>query len=256
MPISRAVQATGIAMGLIAISACRSVHPPAAGDNLEDLIAKHTLARGGAAAIESARTVEMRLRIVEPKVTVEGLYRASRSGRMRIDVFVEGKRVYSEGYDGQHGWELAGGAEHVVDSSPTGEAALRHGLEYPTNLRGLHEMRPRGHQLQLSGREIVDGTSYYVLELKLDDGFVTYLYLNPTTYLIDRQRDIRAMHPAIDPSQKWIEQRFEDYRNVDGRMVSFKSSQVDLRTGQVMQTTTVLEIKTNPPLTDETFARP
>jgi len=47
----------------------------------------------------------------------------------------------------------------------------------------------------------VDGTSYYVLELKLDDGFVTYLYLNPTTYLIDRQRDIRAMHPAIDPSK-------------------------------------------------------
>jgi hypothetical protein len=75
--------------------------------------AKHTLARGGVEAIESAHTVAIRLRIVEPKFTVEGLYQASRDGQMRIEVFADGKRVFSEGYDGRRGWQLAAGAEHA-----------------------------------------------------------------------------------------------------------------------------------------------
>ena len=115
-------------------------------------------------------------------------------------------------------------------------------------------MRARGHQLTLRGREPVDGTNYHVVELGLDDGFTTYLYVNPSTYLIDRMRDIRALHPDADARTRWIEQRYEDFRKVDGRMLAFKSSQVDLRTGQVMQTTTVLEVTTNPPLTEATFA--
>lgn len=55
-------------------------------------------------------------------------------------------------------------------------------------------------------------TNYCALELKLQDGFTTYLNLNPTTYLIERQRDIRALHPDADPTQNWIERRFEDFR--------------------------------------------
>jgi len=244
-----------------AFNACRTAREMAAPDPLEDLIAKNTLARGGAEAIESARTVAIRLRIVEPKFTVEGLYQASRDGRMRIEVFAEGKRVFSEGYDGRRGWQLVAGAEHATDSGPPGEAALRRGLELPTNLRGLHEMRQRGHRVALVSRELIGGVNFHVLELKLQDGitpegFTTFVYLNPVTYMIERQRDFRALHPAVDPSQKWIEQRYDDFRKVDRRMVSFKSSQVDAQTGQIMQTTTILEVQTNPPLTDRAFARP
>src|SRR5262249_3513083 len=178
----------------------------------------------------------------------DGLYQASRDGRMRIDVFANGKRVYSEGYDGQRPWQLPQDAEHAIGSSPSGAAALRHGLELPINLRGLHEMGARGHQLTLRGREVVDGTNYHVVELRLDDGFTTHPYVNPSTYLIDRMRDVRALHPDADARTRRLEQRYEDFRKVDGRMLPFKSSQVDLRTGQVMQTTTVLEVITNPTL--------
>jgi hypothetical protein len=141
-------------------------------------------------------------------------------------------------------------------ASASGTAALRHGLEFPTNLRGLHEMRARDHQLALVGRELIDGTNYYVLELRLQDGFATYLYLSPTTYLIERQRDIRALHPDADPTKKWIERRFEDFRKVDGRIVAFKGSEADMLTGQIIQTTELFELRTNPTLHDQAFARP
>ena len=255
----------GIAWGsyvLVALSAepflsgCRTASPQCPGEEIDELIEKHTAARGGRAAIESVKTIEIRLRIAEPKFTVEALYRASRAGRMRIDVFSSGKCVYSEGYDGHGGWQLAQGGERATDASASGTAALRHGLEFPTNLRGLHEMRARGHQLALIGRELIDGTNYYAVELRLQDGFVTYLYLNPATYLIERQRDIRALHPDADPTQKSIERRFQDFRQVEGRMVAFRGSEANLRTGEVLQTSEILELRTNPPLPDQTFARP
>lgn len=240
----------------LVVSACKTAPPQGPTEEIDELITRHTAARGGRAAIESVRTVAIRLRITEPKFAVEALYQASRTGRMRIDVFSGGKRVYSEGYDAHDGWQLPESAEHATDASPSGTAALRHGLEFPTNLRGLHEMRTRGHELALVGRERIDGTNYYALELKLQDGFTTYLYLNPTTYLIERQRDTRALHPDADPTQKWIERRFEDFRSVDGRIVAFKSSEVNLRGGDVVQTTEILELRTNPPLPDQAFARP
>ena len=240
----------------LVVSGCRTASRPGSADDLDQLIEKHTAARGGAAAIESVRTVAIRLRITEPKFAVEALYQASRTGRMRIDVFSKGKRVYSEGYDGHEAWQLPEDADHATAASTSGAAALRHGLEFPTNLRGLHEMRARGHQLALVGRESIDGTNYYVLELRLEDGFATYLYLSPTTYLIERQRDIRALHPDADPTQKWIERRFEDFRKVDGRIVAFKGSEADMLTGQIIQTTELLELRTNPTLHDQAFARP
>jgi len=256
--IASSAPAMALTMTLLTpiLAGCRGVQPQHADKTLEDVIAENTAARGGAKAIESAHTLAIRLRIAERKFTVDGLYQASRDGRMRIDVFANGKRVYSEGYDGQRAWQLSEDAEHGVDSSPSGAAALRHGLELPITLRGLHEMGARGHQLRLLDRELVDGTNYYVVEVRFDDGFTTYLYVNPSTNLIDRMRDIRALHPDIDAKTRWIEQRYEDFREVDGRIFPFKSSQVDLRNQEVMQTTMVLEVTTNPRLTKATFAAP
>ena len=246
--------------GRLALIVCALAVAGCTAERKEDLLAKvvaeNTRARGGAAAREAARAVEMRMRIVERGFALDAVYRATRDGRMRIDVSAAGKRVYSEGYDGRRGWQWPQGAAHASDATAAGEAALLHGLEYPTNLHGLNEMPARGHRLALAGREVLDGTDYHVLELTLKDGFVTYLYVNPATYLIDRQRDVRALHPDTDPSTKWLEQRFGDYRSVDGRMLSFKGEQVDLRANEVRQTTTVVDVKTNPTLGPDAFVRP
>src|SRR5258708_24774065 len=171
MRISRGSWILLVLSAALLVNGCKTAARRGSADELDDLIEKHTAVRGGSAAIESVHTVAIRLRITEPKFAVEALYQASRTRRMRIDVFSNGKRVYSEGYDGHEGWQLPGDAEHATVASASGTAALRHGLEFPTNLRGLHEMRTRGHQLALVGRELIDETNYYVLRLRLQDGF-------------------------------------------------------------------------------------
>jgi len=225
-------------------------------DPLAQIIARNTQARGGAAAIEQAKAVLIRMRIVEPKYTMDGVYRATRGRQMRIDVYMAGTRVYSEGCDGRRAWDLPADAAHAEESSAAAAAALWHGLEYPTNLWGLGEVTSRGHHLSYQGREEMDGINYHVLQLVLADGFTTYFYVNPHTWLIERQRDERALHPDADAAKKWIEQRFGDYRTVEGRKVAFKEEQFDLRSGALLQTSSITHIETNPVLKPDEFAPP
>ena len=240
---------TGIAMSAACVGG-RSRDP------LAQIIARNTQARGGAAAIEQAKAVLIRMRIVEPRYTMDGVYRATRAGQMRIDVYMGGTRVYSEGCDGRRAWDLPADAPHAEESSAAAAAALRHGLEYPTNLWGLGEVTSRGHHLSYQGRERTDGINYHVLQLILADGFTTYFYVNPHTWLIERQRDERALHPDADAAKKWIEQRFADYRTVEGRKVAFKEEQYDLRSGVLLQTSSITQVETNPVLAPDEFAPP
>ncbi len=60
-------------------------------------------------------------------------------------------------------------------------AALRHGVELPGKLFGLHELKARGRRIELDGREKIEGVNYYVLRLTLNDGYRTTLYINPKT---------------------------------------------------------------------------
>jgi hypothetical protein len=68
--------------------------------------------------------------------------------------------------------------------SPKATGALRHGVELPGKLFGLHELRQRGHRVDLTSRERIDGTDYYALRITLNDGYTTTLYLDPKSWLI------------------------------------------------------------------------
>jgi hypothetical protein len=211
----------------------------------DDLIARHTEAVGGARTVESVQRIEVDLRISEGGSELQGVWRADRQGRMRIDVHAGGRRVYTEAHDGRRAWQMnESGA--VTPSSPGGAAALWHGTQYPGKLFGLHEMARLGHSVELEGREVLDGIDYYVLKLTLSDGFVTFRYVNPQTWLFDRGRDLRAIHPDRDPNQKWLENRWSDYRPVAGELHSFHEEQVDVSTGKVLQRTDVTRVELNP----------
>src|SRR5438045_4355633 len=136
---------------------------------------------GGRAAIEAIHAIEVDLHIVDPTFEVDGTYRAARPGKMRIDVRSKGKHVFTEAFDGQNGWEWNGqGAPQPA--SPKAAAALRHGVQLPGKLFGLHELKKRGDRLELVGREKIDGIDYYVLRLTLSDGYTTSFYVDPDSW--------------------------------------------------------------------------
>jgi hypothetical protein len=220
---------------------------------LDEVIERHTKAVGGRAAIEAIQSIEFDLHITDPKFEVDGTYFAARPGKMRIDVNAGGDHVFTEAFDGQKGWEGKGTSQKPATEKAT--AALRHGVELPGKLFGLRELKARGHRIELAEREKIDGISYYVLRLTLNDGYATTLYVDPNSWLITRRRDVRPLHVDVDPTPTTIEQRSFDFRTISGVQFAFASSETDLQSGKVLETTVVRSVKINPPLIPSIFEK-
>lgn len=223
---------------------------------LDRIVEQHVAARGGRAAIAAVQAVRISLTIREAGSTVDAEYLASREGRMRIDIVQKGTRVYSEGIDAQGAWQWVENYAQSAPSSAGGAAALQRGLEAPLILRGLHELAARGHVLTLLPRERFGGTDYHVINVRFADGFVTRYYVNPATWLIDRRRDSRPLHPDADAKPAQIEERYFDWREFAGVRYPMRSTQIDLATGKTLQATLTRALVVNPPLAPDAFDRP
>lgn len=221
---------------------------------LDQLIERNTEAVGGREAIEAVQSIRVDLHIVDPGFDVDGVYLAARPGRMRIDVSANGQHVFTEAFGEKRAWQWKGKGE-PVEASKTAAAALRHGVEMPGHVFGLHELRLRGHRLELTGREKVDETDYYVVRLTFADGYNTTLYLDPESWLITRRRDVRPLHPDVDPTPTTIESTMSDFRPVGNILFPFRSTDTDLGTGKTLETATVRSITLNPAIEPDVFEK-
>jgi hypothetical protein len=218
--------------------------------SIDELLCRLARARGSGPAAERLR---VRLRVEEPGFVVEVRYAADRAGRVRVDVFRDGRRVFSEGIDESGAWSM--GAEGLpAAASDDALAALEHGRLF--NLYDLEELPSMGHRLVLEGRQRRSGRTYDVVRIELTDGFRTWRWIDAKNGRLAILRDRRALHPDIDPRPIWIETRLSDFRAESGVEMPFASRQVDAGTGRWLQTTRILEVERNPCLTDADLHRP
>jgi len=239
-----------LALGVIlafGVVACEKPDPLAAS------VEKNTNDRGGAAALAAVQAIQNRIQITEPTFQVTGEYKATREGKMRIDIFAGDQRVFSEAFDGEAGWQMFGDGT-VADMSKAGEEAVRHGLI--TNLYGLNEMAGLGVGLQYVGNEVIDGQNYDKVDLTFGDGAVNHYFLDAETGRVVFQRDEVALHPDVDDTVQRFETRYSDFRTVGDVKYSFRSEKRDRDTGEVVQTIIVEEIAQNPDLDPAVFERP
>jgi zinc protease len=115
---------------------------------------------------------------------------------------------------------------------------------------GLYQQVLAGKiQAQSIGTEQIDGKSLPGLMMQTAFGDVK-LYFDPQTHLLAVARYQSATSKgAVDSEQRWA-----DYRNVDGRQFAF--STVVYRDGQKYMESTVKDLKLNPALQDSLFAAP
>jgi hypothetical protein len=210
----------------------------APGMSLDQLLACNDAAVGGD-RLRAASRVDYDLEIEEPTFAATGHYYATRSGEMRIDVYMNGERVFSEGRDATGAWEQSKDAVAPRPASEDGAAALRHGIEQPGHLWTLADMPRNGHAVTLEGRDTIEGISWYVVRLTLSDGFENWYRLHPESCQITRSRNFRAYHPAADATRRWTESVFEEYTDFDGIRKARVTRDVDLATGQTVGRTRI-----------------
>lgn len=213
--------------------------------SLAEVLDRQASARGGRAALDTLRTLDVRFLVIEPTFALEGRYRATRDGRVRVDVFAGDDTVYAEGIDAEGAWKQQGPDAPVEPLAEAGAAALRHGIAF--NLVPLHRFSEEGHELSYEGPERVDGRDYHVLRVVLRDGFEARLYVDPENWLVARRRDVRALHPDADTARGPLETLYRAFEEVCGVKRATRTFQVDLATGDTVQSTRVLDQSCNRP---------
>lgn len=221
---------------------------------LAQIIEQNAAAMGGSATIESVWSIKIEVVIVEDKQKLTANYSATRDGLMRIDVFDGADRVFTEAFDGKHGWQAFNDLQEVADMSRDGEAAVRRGIQ--NNLYGLHELPGLGFRLEFAGEEEIDEIRYWKVDAIAPDGFLRRLYINGDTWLVERVRERSALHPDLDAEKRRFETRVSDYRETTGRLFSREAATIDLDSGEVVQETRVQQIAVNVPMAPGFFARP
>lgn len=226
---------------------------PVAAEDAAEVLDRHAAARGGKAAIEAIRSIEVELTIDEGWV-VDGVYRATRDGDMRIDVFADGERVFTEGLHDGAAWAMQQGERGGSPITDEEARILWRGVL--NNLYGLHELERQGVEVAVSGPREIDGERFWIVDLRHQDGFEERLYLDHDTYLVVRRRSDHALHPAVDPEVRRYETRYSDFRPVAGVLYPFVTEKFDLDSGERVQLTTKRSITVNSITDRGAFAMP
>jgi hypothetical protein len=249
---------TRIAISAVAALTLLAGGAPTVDPALNRLLACQDRAAGGA-ALRAVNRIEYDLAIEEQGHALTARYRAVRegnAGRMRIDVFVAGTRVYSEWWDGRQAWQLPQDAKAPIESRARGSEALRHGLEQPGHFWTLADMPRNGHTVALESADSADGTAYQVVKLTLADGFTNWYWVNPASCRIERTRSFRAFHPDQDTTKTWVEVVYDDFRSAGGITRPYRERTIDLGTGNVVATARILALRFDPPFNSDSLSAP
>jgi hypothetical protein len=233
-------------VGLLLASAARA-QEPAATPTVDQLVARHLEAKGGAEALAGLRTLEATgtlFMFSEPEPFT--LWRA-RPDRVRLDSAMLGLPVI-ESYDGEAGWarQPPAGTDWPLPMTPPELTAAQAMADFDTPLIGYAE---KGHTVTLAGREDFDGVDAWRLEVERAEGFAETWFLDAETHL-----EAGKIGPAHDfgrpaEARTW----FDDFRPVAGVMIPHVvESEYFIRHRRLVIET----IEPNPELPADLFAMP
>jgi hypothetical protein len=218
----------------------------------EELVAKNIAARGGAEKLAAIKTLRMRGQLVFGgtfKLAYAQLLK--RPDKVRDEASLQGL-TQVQAWDGRHGWSIQpfGGRRDPIPMSADEAKALAE----EADLDGaLVNAAAKGNQVTYIGREDVEGTNAYKLQVKLKDGNTLVIFLDPDAYLPIREIARRT----INGVEQVTETDYGDYEQVDGVYFPFaitsgpKGSTLDNR----MQIT-IAGAQANVPIEDAVFAFP
>jgi hypothetical protein len=223
--------------------------------SLEWLMEQYVEARGGHEALGQQRALRIESTNHEGEWNPHFDYRVMKPGFMWIEAVYDDGEVIIEGFDGERGWEKWGDKPAQYVSGAAGRA-LHQGAQSPVHLYGLHHMEGLGADVEFRSCDELDGRNFYVVNVRSRFGTDIDYYLATETFLLERSRTVRPLHPTVDPTPITIEERWTDFRAVDGVLHPYGFSLINVDTGEVLSWLEVHSISRDPDLREESFRRP
>jgi outer membrane lipoprotein-sorting protein len=161
-----------------------------------ELVAKNIEAKGGAAALQSVKSLrrEGRLIVNDGQFVLELLETKQRPSSIRTEISMQGlSQVQS--YDGKEGWRIDPfGGRKDPERMPADD--VREYAEDATIDGVLADASAAGHKIEYLGTEDIDGTLAHKLKVTRADGAMQYVYLDPDYFLeirVESQSTVRGV---------------------------------------------------------------
>lgn len=233
-----------------ALALAAAVAAPASGQTLDDILAKNLQARGGLDKIRAVHTMRMTgTMTVGPGMEAPFVLEQKRPNLMRMDFTLQGM-TGSQAYDGNVGWQFMPFSGRK-DPEPVPEDQLKQLKEQADFDGPLVDYKAKGNQVELVGKDKVEGSDAWKLKVTLKNGEVRYIYLDADQYL-----DIRSEgKTTIRGTEMEFEATMGDYKEVGGLMLPFAVESGQKGSPQKMKMT-LKDVVLNQPIDDARFKMP
>jgi tetratricopeptide (TPR) repeat protein len=155
---------------------------------------------------------------------------------------------FAEGYDGS-AWEFYG--DFNMRTVGAAAAAARHGLAIEGPLADYEQ---KGSTVTVMGLEKVGDRDAYRLRVRMRDGFEQDELIDAENWRLIAERKVAPIHAFGRAVAS--EERFSDFRTVEGVLFAFSSREVEIATGRVLNEMAWNSIVLNQKLDPAVFSPP
>lgn len=221
--------------------------------SVDDIVAKHIVARGGKEKLAAIQTVKMTRTVASGiGTTLKVIVYKKRPNLMRLEQgpAQPNAPLNPRGINADAAWDTVQGKAVTRDAKLSAESR-----DVDGDFDGiLVDWKEKGHSVVLAGKEALPGGEAYKLNVTLKSGLARTIYLDAKTYLERRHTGVlnlpggRQFDITID---------FDNWKDVEG--VKFPFDITEERTGKEPVVTLVTyteKIEVNVPMDDALFVTP
>jgi len=225
----------------------------ASAQSADEIIAKYHENTGGAAKWKSLKTKTSTGKMTMQGMELDFVMTEKAPNKQHMKISFQGQEIISA-YDGVDAWminPMMGGKDPVKLPAEQAKEMTSKQLE-----DDFIDYKAKGHEVKLLGKETVEGTSCFKLELVKNkandkDDVTEVVYFDAQNYVPVMITTTLASGPA---KGKEVRSYLGDYQDADGLMVPFSmESKLD---GQTIQKMTFEKISLNADVDDNLFAFP
>jgi outer membrane lipoprotein-sorting protein len=215
-----------------------------AAQNVDDLVARNVLAKGGTDKLQAVRTMKQTAHITSQGMTGTITVYGKRPNLVRQEIVVAGQRIVNA-FDGTTAWSinpLMGSPEPKAITGPQADdIKMQADFDSP-----LVDYKEKGYELEFVGQETLGTRKVFHLKLTSKEHRVQQLYLDAETNL-----EIKIVG---DSQTGPVENELSDYREIQGLKLPFMMRTV--AAGNVVSQIVVDSVELNPKIDDTMFKMP
>lgn len=216
-------------------------------ENVDDIIAKHIEAHGGIKAWNKVESLKITANFTSFSIEKEYSCYKTKSGSYYGDFHLGEQRVI-ESYHDNFGWTIDPWQDiNYARKVNSGELnAFAQKAEFFTP---FYNYKEKGHSVEYTGKEKVDGKDFYVLKLTRSNGKVETWYLDTKTYL-----EYMCISEWVDfaysvPSEVY----FDEFQSVNGLVIPFFVERTFLQRDRILL---IEKVEINPEIDESLFEMP